>query len=57
MAKITALVFDEMARRTNDPFAYIMATVELGIKAHSDKVDIVNAWNKYHKDKRLPLPR
>ena len=55
---ITILCFEEMAKLTNDPFIYIMATHNLGFHGiYSDKVRIVKAWNKYHKDKQLPLPK
>ena len=57
MTEITVLFFEEMAKKVNDPFVYIMATIELGFKAYTDKVRIVKAWNKYHKDKPLPIPK
>jgi len=55
--KITKKIFEAMAQQTDDPFLYIMATIKLGFNKLSDKRDIVKAWNKFHKDKRLPLPR
>jgi len=53
---IIILYFEELAKKTNDPFIYIMSTIEWGFHVYTDKVRIIKAWNKYHKDKKLPMP-
>jgi hypothetical protein len=53
---LTQNVFDQIAAQTDDPFVYVMATVQLGFTAYEDKVRIVQTWNQFHPDKPLPDP-
>jgi len=53
---LTQNVFDQIAAQTDDPFVYIMATVQLGFTSYEDKVRIVQTWNVLHPDKPLPDP-
>jgi hypothetical protein len=46
-----------MARGTDDPAAFVLALAHLGFQAHTDKRKVVQAWNRAHPEKPLPIPR
>ena len=49
-------IMEEMARRCNEPFDFIIAMTYAGFNSQAEKRQAIKAWNRIHKDRQLPLP-
>ena len=54
MADITELTMIEMAKKTDDPFIYVMVLLDIGFRPDIYRKLANKCWNKIHPEKQLP---